>query len=131
MKNNYVYKILALILILLVVLMPLFKVLLIGMFILILYVAFYVTLCTLVSSMQKNKIISFVFLMLISISGTILCLPLTQDEHINISPFSMNNPIRILNGTYNTTAISSILILLGASLLLLMLNLYYFKRKDL
>ena len=112
-------------------LMPLFKILLIGMFILILYVAFYVILCTLVSSIQKNKIISFVFLMVISISGTFLSLPLTQDEHINVSPFSMNNPIRILNGTYNTTAISSILILLGASLLLLMLNLYYFKRKDL
>lgn len=109
---------------------PLFKVLLIGMIILILYITFYVILSTLVSSMQKNKIVSFVLLLLISISGTLISIPLTLDNHINVSPFSMNNPIRILNGTYNTTAISSIIVLLGASILLLLFNLYYFKRKD-
>ncbi|GAB6108941.1 ABC transporter permease [Fusibacter bizertensis] len=111
-------------------LVPLFKFLLIGMVIVILYIAFYVILSTLISSMQKNKIISFVLLMLISLSGTFISLPLTLEDHINLSPFSMNNPMRILNGTYNTTAMSSIIILSGTSLVLLLFNLYYFKRKD-
>lgn len=112
------------------ILVPLFKILLIGMVILTLYITFYVILSTLVSSMQKNKIISFVILMLISLSGTFISLPLTLEDHVNLSPFSMNNPMRILNGTYNTTAMSSIIILSGTSLVLLLFNLYYFKRKD-
>lgn len=57
-------------------------------------------------------------------------MPLTLGEHINLSPFSMNNPIRILNGTYNTTGITSIIVLLVGSILMLVFNLYYFKRKD-
>lgn len=109
---------------------PLYKILLLGLIILILYITFYVILSTLISSMQKNKIISFVLLILISIGATFISMPLRLEEHINLSPFSMNNPIRILNGTYNTTGISSIIVLLVGSILLLLFNLYYFKRKD-
>ncbi len=109
---------------------PLYKILLLGLLILILYITFYVILSTLISSMQENKIISFVLLILISIGATFISMPLTLGEHINLSPFSMNNPIRILDGTYNTTGISSIIILLVGSILLLLFNLYYFKRKD-
>ena len=109
---------------------PLYKILLLGLLILILYITFYVILSTLISSMQENKIISFVLLILISIGATFISMPLTLGEHINLSPFSMNNPIRILNGTYNTTGISSIIVFLVGSILLLLFNLYYFKRKD-
>lgn len=109
---------------------PLYKILLLGLIILILYIAFYVILSTLISSMQKNKIISFVLLMLISVGGTLISMLLTLGENTNLSPFSMNNPIRILNGSYNTTGISSIIVLLVRSILLLLFNLYYFKRKD-
>ncbi len=96
-------------------LMYLYKFLILSIILLLLSIIFYVALNTLISSLSKNKIVGFIISAIITIVSTIISKPLTMNEHLNLSPFSMNNPIRILNGTYNVTALASLLILIGTS----------------
>lgn len=112
-------------------LIPLYESLLLASIILLLSIIFYVVLNTLISSIVKDKIMGFVISIIITILGIVISQPLTMNKNYNISPFTMNNPIRILAGTYNTTALASLLILVGVSTLLILFNLAYFKNKDL
>ena len=112
-------------------LMYLYKFLILSIILLLFSIIFYVALNTLISSLSKNKIVGFIISAIITIVSTIISKPLTMNEHLNLSPFSMNNPIRILNGTYNVTALASLLILIGTSFLLILINIQYYKRKDL
>lgn len=110
---------------------PLYQFLIIGLIMLIFCILFYVIVNTLISSMTKNSITGFVISILVTLGGTVISNPWTIDENYNLSPFTMNNPIRILNGTYNTTGLIALVILVSISILLLLFNLYYFKKKDL
>lgn len=112
------------------VLISLYRFLSISLILTILYVSFLVILNTLISSITRNRIISFILSFVITIGGVLISKPRTLNENINLSPFSMNNSVRILNGTYNVTAIVSIMVLIGACLLLLLFTLYLFKNKD-
>lgn len=110
---------------------PLYKFLIIGIIMLIFSIIFYVIVNTMISSMTKNSITGFVISILVTLGGSLISNLWTIDENYNLSPFTMNNPIRILNGTYNTTGLMTLVILISISLLLLLFNLYYFKKKDL
>lgn len=112
-------------------LMHLYKFLILSIILLLLSIIFYVALNTLISSLSKNKVVGFIISAIITIVPTIISKSLILNEHFNLSPFSMNNPIRILNGTYNVTALASLLILIGASLSLILINIKFYGRKDL
>lgn len=115
---------------------PLYKFLLLVLVLLVLGILFYITLNVLISSMTKNKIIGFIIslgitLVGIAASSRLHITEMYKNKTYNFSPFSMNNPVRILDGTYNTTALVAILILGGLSIILLCFNIFYFRNKDL
>ena len=112
-------------------LIPLYEFLFFALLLTILFILFCVTLNVLISSMIKNRITSFTVVGGIILIGTVLSNKLVTGHKYNLSPFSMNNPVRILDGTYNVTALVATMILIGALLILFMINVLYFKRKDL
>ncbi|WP_353892498.1 ABC transporter permease subunit [Proteinivorax hydrogeniformans] len=112
-------------------LMPLYQFLLLALALLVLCTVFYVALNIFISSVTKNKIIGFSAAAVISIIGIAVSQRWIVDEKLNLSPFTMNNPVNILNGNYNTTPLLAIIVLVTATALLILGNIWYFKKKDL
>ncbi|WP_350344562.1 ABC transporter permease subunit [Proteinivorax tanatarense] len=112
-------------------LMPLYQFLLLALALLVLCTVFYVALNIFISSVTKNKIIGFSVAAVISIAGIGISQRWIVDEKLNLSPFTMNNPVNILNGNYNTTPLLAIIVLVTATALLILGNIWYFKKKDL
>ncbi|WP_350344563.1 ABC transporter permease subunit [Proteinivorax tanatarense] len=112
-------------------LMPLYQFLLLALALLVLCTVFYVALNILISSVTKNKIIGFSAAAVISIIGIAVSQRWIVDEKLNLSPFTMNNPVNILNGNYNTTPLLAIIVLVTATAMLILGNIWYFKKKDL
>ncbi|WP_353892497.1 ABC transporter permease subunit [Proteinivorax hydrogeniformans] len=112
-------------------LMPLYQFLLLALALLVLCTVFYVVLNIFISSVTKNKIIGFSAAAVISIIGIAVSQRWIVDEKLNLSPFTMNNPVNILNGNYNTTPLLAIIVLVTATALLILGNIWYFKKKDL
>ncbi len=111
--------------------MPLYQFLLLGLFIVLLNILFFVTLNVFLSSLIKNRFISFILSILVTAVGTGGSSMLLSNSHKNISPFSMNNAVRILNGTYETTPLSSVTII-GVSIIgLLFVTLLFFRKRNL
>lgn len=110
---------------------PLYKFLLLALLLLLLCIVFYVVLNNLISSITKNKIIALAISAIITLMGFIISQRWTVGDKYNLSPFTMNNPVRILNGTYNVTALTSVVVLVSTSLLLFLSNILYYRRKDL
>ncbi|BCN28871.1 ABC transporter permease subunit [Anaeromicropila herbilytica] len=114
-----------------ITIMPLYQFLLLSFLILIFIILFYVVLNTLISCIFKSKIISFAVSGLITIVGMVLSNPFISSDNYNLSPFSMNNPVRILSGTYNVTALTAIAVLSICSVILFVVNVIYFRKKNL
>lgn len=112
-------------------LIPLAQFLLLTILLIILFIIFCTTLNVLISSMIKDKITGFIIAGGITLIGMTLSSKLVTEYRCNLSPFSMNNPVRILDGTYNVTPLVAILILVVTSLILFTINVLCFKSKDL
>lgn len=110
---------------------PLYKFLLMALLLLIFSIIFYVVLNIFISSLTKNKIIAFISSGLIILIGTIISQRWTVGDRYNLSPFTMNNPAMILNGTYNATALMAVVVLSGTALFIFLCNIIYYQRKDL
>jgi ABC-type transport system involved in multi-copper enzyme maturation permease subunit len=110
---------------------PLYKFLSMALLLLIFVTIFYVALNILISSITKNKIIGFTASGLITLIGTTVSRRWTIGDRYNLSPFTMNNPVMILNGTYNATALMALTVLIVSIIVIYLTNLIYFQRKDL
>ena len=110
---------------------PLYKFLLLVLLLLIFSITFYAVLNTFISSVTKNKIIGFSASGLITLIGTTISQRWTIGDRYNLSPFTMNNPVMILNGTYNATALMALVVLTATGLLMFLCNMIYYQRKDL
>jgi ABC-type transport system involved in multi-copper enzyme maturation permease subunit len=111
-------------------LIPFYKYLLMVLLLTILFIGFAVALVQLISAIINHEIISFLVATGVFIIGTLISSPFKYEKHLNLSPFTMENASRIIIGTYNVTALTSILILLGFTILLLIIGVIYFKKKE-
>lgn len=102
-----------------------------ALLLLLVSIMFYVVLNLFISFVIKNKIIAFSVSGLITLVGTIISQRWTVGDRYNLSPFTMNNPIMILNGTYNVTVLTTLIILAGTILFMFSCNILYYQRKDL
>lgn len=107
-----------------------YKYLLMVLLLTILFIAFAVALVQLMSAIINKEIISFVAISAIFATGILISSPFKYGEHLNLSPFTMEHASRIVIGTYNVTALTSILILSLSTLLLLIVGVRYFNRKE-
>ena len=107
-----------------------YKYLLMVLLLTILFIAFAVALTQLISAIINKEIKSFVAASAVFILGTLISSPFKYGEHLNLSPFTMEHASRIVIGTYNVTALTSILILSLSTLLLLIVGVKYFNRKE-
>lgn len=109
---------------------PFYKYLLMVVLLTILFIGFAVALIQLISAIINKELISFVVVSLIFVVGTLVSTPYKYEKHLNLSPFTMENASRIVIGTYNVTALTSIIILLFSTILLLFIGCKYFKKKE-
>ena len=107
-----------------------YKYLLMVLLLTILFIAFAVGLTQLISAIINKEIISFVAISAIFATGILISSPFKYGEHLNLSPFTMEHASRIVIGTYNVTALTSIIILSLSTLLLLTIGVRYFNRKE-
>lgn len=96
----------------------------------ILFVGFCVALVQLISAIVNKEIISFVVSIGIFAIGILVSSPFKYDEHLNLSPFTMENASRIIIGTYNVTGLVSVIVLFVTTAILLILGCRYFRRKE-
>ena len=110
--------------------MSFYKYLLIVLLLTILFIAFAVALVQLISAIINKEIISFVVVGAVFALGTLISSPFKYGDKLNLSPFTMEHASRIVIGTYNVTVLTSIIILSLSTLLLLIIGIRYFKRKE-
>lgn len=108
---------------------PFYQYMLMVILLTILFITFAVALIQLVSAIVDNEIISFTVAVVVFILGSLISSPFKYDKHLNLSPFTMEHASRIVIGTYNVTALTSTIILLGATIFLLIIGCRYFKKK--
>lgn len=109
---------------------PIYKYLLIVLLLTILFIAFVVALTQLISAVINKELISFAFTSIIFVIGTLVSIPFKYEKNINLSPFTMDNASRIVSGTYNATALTSIVVLSVSVILLLLIGIKYFRKKE-
>ncbi len=109
---------------------PFYNFLLLSILFTMLFVMFSVALGELISALIPNEIISFALVSLVFVIGYKLGQPYIHGRHYNLSPFTMNNPATIINGSCNVTSLTSILILSLSTLVLLTIGILYFKKKN-
>ena len=109
---------------------PFYKFIILSILFTVLFVLFVVALSELISSIVNNEQISFIALSVIFLLGYKSSKPYTHERHYNLSPFTMNNSAKIINGSYNTTALMSFIILILLTIILLSIGIAYFKKKD-
>lgn len=107
-----------------------YKYLLIVILLTILFIAFAVAFTQLISAIINKELISFAVVSSIFVVGILVSSPFKYEKHLNLSPFTMENASRIVIGTHNVTALTSIIILLLSTVLLLFIGCKYFKKKD-
>lgn len=96
----------------------------------ILFIAFLSALSILMSTIFKNYIISLLMSSSTFMIGYVSTINLTKMDRFNISPFTMFNPVRTLEGVYNTTFLSSVTILFFSTTVLLLAGSIIFKHKN-
>lgn len=109
---------------------PFYEYLLIVLLLTILFIAFAVALTQLISAIVNKEIISFVFTTIIFVVGTLISSPFKYEKNFNLSPFTMESASRIVIGTYNATSLTSIIVLSVSAILLLLIGVLYFKKKE-
>lgn len=107
-----------------------YKYLLMVILLTVLFIAFAVALTQLISALINKELISFALVSSIFVVGTLVSSPFKYENHLNLSPFTMENASRIVIGTYNVTALTSIIVLLFSTVLLLIVGCKYFKKKE-
>lgn len=108
---------------------PFYKYILIAICLIILFSGFVVALTQLISAIIDNQIISMITNIIIISLGIGLSLPLTFGDRLNLSPLSMFNSLRIIEGTYNVTVLSASITLIFTTIVLLAVGSIYFNRK--
>ena len=89
-------------------------------------------LITFVSGLKKNKITNLLIIILfILLPNLISKRYLASGETPNFSPFSMDNPFRIMDGNYNVTLLTSIILIVVSLLITYFVSIKYWKTKDL
>lgn len=109
---------------------PFYNFLILNILFTLLFVMFAVALAELISALINNEIISFGLASAIFVAGYKLSEPYIHERNYNLSPFTMNNPAAIINGSCNVTALASFLILCLFTILLLTIGMLYFKKKN-
>ncbi len=109
---------------------PFYKYLALIILFTILFIMFAVALVELISALINNEILSFALTSIIFVLGYRLSQPYIHGRHYNLSPFTMNNPATIVNGSCNVTALTSLIILSFSTIVLLGLGVLYFKKKN-
>jgi len=107
-----------------------YKFLGLAIFFTILFLMFAVALVELVSALLDNEILSFALLAVIFALGYKVSQPFIHGKHYNLSPFTMNNPVTIINGSCNVTALTSLLILAFSTIALLATGILYFNKRN-
>lgn len=107
-----------------------YKYLLMVILLTILFIAFAVALTQLISAIIDKEIISFVVVSSVFALGILVSSPFKYENKLNLSPFTMEHASRIVIGTYNVTALGSMLILSISTILLLVIGCRYFKKKE-
>ncbi len=88
-------------------------------------VAFVQLISTVINNVQLSLAASFSSLGVI----ILLSMPFTNGERINLSPFTLFRPTRILEGLYNITPLTTVIILFVSTVVLLIIGSQIFKRK--
>lgn len=93
------------------------------------FTAFIVAFVQLISTIINNTQLSLAATL--SSMGVIILLsiPFTHGERINVSPFTLFRPTRIIEGLYNITPLTSIIILFFSTVILMTIGSHIFKRK--
>jgi hypothetical protein len=113
------------------VFMPLYIVLLLSFFLTFLQILFYICLVTIISSFIENKILSLSISVGTIIGFTYVSKGLTKGNSLNISPFTQNDVLRVLDGTYCSTGLIATIVLVISIIVLISANIIFFKRKAL
>lgn len=113
-----------------ITLIPVWMKILMSLPLLILQVVFLASLTSLVS-MKFRGIASLIASSLFYFAGTALSEGMKYGEKVNISPFSLNNSIKIISGNNNSTFLIAFISLTVASLFLILINSIFFNKKDL
>lgn len=93
------------------------------------FAAFIVAFVQLISTLINNVQLSLAVALSSYGIVTLLSMPFTNGEQLNMSPFTLFRPTRILEGLYNITPLTSVLILLISTTILLVIGSQLFKRK--
>lgn len=108
---------------------PFYKYILIIMLLTILFIAFAVALVQLISAIANKELISFSLATIIFLLGILISSPFKYEKNLNLSPFTMESASRIITGTINATALTSIIVLSASTILLLLIGTTFFKKK--
>lgn len=93
------------------------------------FAAFIVAFVQLISAVIDNVQLSLAAT-LSSLSVIILLsIPFTHGEQINLSPFTLFRPTRIIEGLYNITPLTSMIILVVSTFVLMLVGCQFFRRK--
>lgn len=109
---------------------PFYQLLMLSLCLAILFVAFLSAIAIFISALIQSSIVSLTISGIVFMLGYLGTMHLTKMDHINLSPFTMFNPVRILEGVYNTTFISSGIILLLCTVVLLFSGCKVFEHKN-
>lgn len=93
------------------------------------FAAFIVAFVQLISTLINNVQLSLAVALSSYGIVTLLSMPFTDGEQINMSPFTLFRPTRILEGLYNITPLTAVIILLISTAILLVIGSQLFKRK--
>lgn len=109
---------------------PFYKYLLIVIVLLVLFIMFAVAFIQLISAIIDNEIVSLVVSSVLIGGATYISLPFTQNVSYNLSPFTFFKISRIVEGTYNVTVLTSVVVMITSILILLISGCMYFKKKE-
>jgi len=96
----------------------------------VLFIAFLSAIATLMSTLIHNGILSLITSGIVFLVGFLGTSHLTKFNHLNMSPFTMFSPVRILEGIHNTTFLSSSIVLTLCTFALLLLGCKLFEHKS-
>lgn len=111
-------------------LMSLSLFLLLALLLVLCNILFLVSVTVLLSVLIKNKLTGFIISILTVTVGLIGSNWLLSAFGKNLSPFMMNNAVRIMNGTYNVTPLGTVIILGVSNIYVILITLICFRKKS-
>ncbi len=109
---------------------PFYQFAILALYLALLFISFLSAFTIFISTLIRNSIISLMISGSTFLIGYLLTVNLTKMDYMNWSPFTMFNPVRIIEGIYNTTFISSASILSISTFILLLLGSKLFELKS-